>query len=87
VGHSQVFPFCEYVFVPGKSLLKVQPEMPDVFFMRELYIVHMYWGGHESLCVVNVAWTDLDPNKQKTPWPLVRERTIPTERPPLVDEI
>jgi hypothetical protein len=25
-------------------------------------------------------------NKQ-TPWPLVRERTIPTERPPFVDEI
>jgi hypothetical protein len=23
----------------------------------------------------------------QTPWPLVRERTIPTERPPLVDEI
>jgi hypothetical protein len=22
-----------------------------------------------------------------TPWPLVRERTIPTDRPPLVDEI
>jgi hypothetical protein len=26
-------------------------------------------------------------NKKKTPWPLVRERTIPTDRPPLVDEI
>jgi hypothetical protein len=25
-------------------------------------------------------------NKQ-TPWPLVRKRTIPTDRPPLVDEI
>jgi hypothetical protein len=25
--------------------------------------------------------------KQQTPWPLVRERTIPTERPSLVDEI
>jgi hypothetical protein len=25
--------------------------------------------------------------KKKTPWPLVRERTIPTDRPPLVDEI
>jgi hypothetical protein len=25
-------------------------------------------------------------NKQ-TPWPLVRERTIPTDRPPLVGEI
>jgi hypothetical protein len=29
---------------------------------------------------------DKNTNKQ-TPWPLVRERTIPTERPPLVDEI
>jgi hypothetical protein len=26
-------------------------------------------------------------NKKQTPWPLVRERTIPTDRPPLVDEI
>jgi hypothetical protein len=25
--------------------------------------------------------------KFQIPWPLVRERTIPTERPPLVDEI
>jgi hypothetical protein len=25
--------------------------------------------------------------KRQTPWPLVRKRTIPTERPPLVDEI
>jgi hypothetical protein len=24
---------------------------------------------------------------KQTPWPLVRKRTIPTERPPLVDEI
>jgi hypothetical protein len=24
---------------------------------------------------------------RQTPWPLARERTIPTERPPLVDEI
>jgi hypothetical protein len=26
-------------------------------------------------------------SQQQTPWPLVRERTIPTDRPPLVDEI
>jgi hypothetical protein len=25
--------------------------------------------------------------QKNTPWPLVRKRTIPTERPPLVDEI
>jgi hypothetical protein len=24
---------------------------------------------------------------KQTPWPLVREQTIPTDRPPLVDEI
>jgi hypothetical protein len=43
------------------------------------------------LCVVTVCMcmcvhTYTQTNKQ-TPWPLVRERTIPTERPPLVDEI
>jgi hypothetical protein len=51
--------------------------------------------------VTSVAYTQFTPgeaaagfdtitNKQtnkQTPWPLVRERTIPTERPPLVDEI
>jgi len=26
-------------------------------------------------------------HKTKTPWPLVRERTIPTERPPPVGEV
>jgi hypothetical protein len=31
---------------------------------------------------------DIKNNKNKqTPWPLFCERTIPTERPPLVDEI
>jgi hypothetical protein len=25
--------------------------------------------------------------QKQTPWPLVRERSIPTDRPPLVDEI
>jgi hypothetical protein len=28
-----------------------------------------------------------DAQKKKTPWPLVCKRTIPTVRPPLVDEI
>jgi hypothetical protein len=36
----------------------------------------------------NVDTISKNTNKNKqTPWPLVRERTIPTERPPLVDEI
>jgi hypothetical protein len=37
-------------------------------------------GHHERICL------DSKKNKQ-TPWSLVRERTIPTERPPLVNEI
>jgi hypothetical protein len=44
------------------------------------------------MAAVIVDWVLLPPpqkkkNKQQTPWPLVRERTIPTDRPPLVDEI
>jgi hypothetical protein len=31
--------------------------------------------------------TFTDKKNKQTPWPLVRERTIPTDRPPLVDEI
>jgi hypothetical protein len=31
--------------------------------------------------------TSLGIYKKQTPWPLVRERTIPTERPPFVGEI
>jgi hypothetical protein len=38
------------------------------------------------------GWKEGEGQKQKqqqqqTPWPLVRKRTVPTERPPLVDEI
>jgi hypothetical protein len=46
---------------------------------------------HSVLQAVSVASNSdnrLTPSLNKqTPWPLVRERTIPTERPPLVDEI
>jgi hypothetical protein len=38
--------------------------------------------GIKIVCIQKQKQT----NKQ-TPWPLVRERTIPTDRPPLVDEI
>jgi hypothetical protein len=38
--------------------------------------------------MTNIGELGTTKNKQtKTPWPLVRERTVPTERPPLVDEI
>jgi hypothetical protein len=34
-----------------------------------------------------VEWIDLAKQTQQTPWSLARKRTIPTERPPLFDEI
>jgi hypothetical protein len=46
-------------------------------------------NGHHPENMLNGAYNNNN-NKQtnkQTPWPLVRERTIPTERPPLVDEI
>jgi hypothetical protein len=39
------------------------------------------WVVAESL----VLWTDSLDRLKQTPWPLVRERTIPTERLPFVD--
>jgi hypothetical protein len=52
-------------------------------------------GAHGSVVVEALCYepegrgfdTQSENYKTKTPWPLVRERTIPTERPPLVDEI
>jgi hypothetical protein len=39
-------------------------------------------------CLVRTDTENFEAKQTKqTPWPLVRERTIPTERPPLVDEI
>jgi hypothetical protein len=33
-GHSNLFSFCENVSVPGKSPVKVQPEILDIFRYR-----------------------------------------------------
>jgi hypothetical protein len=41
---------------------------------------------HRAAAAVFLRSDKLTYNKQ-TPWPLVRKRTIPTERPPLVGEI
>jgi hypothetical protein len=46
--------------------------------------IHLAYHDHSILHPThNTAFA----KKKKPPWPLVRERTIPTDRPPLVDEI
>jgi hypothetical protein len=48
--HSQLLPFCEYVFAPGKSPVEVQPEILDIFLLRKVYVVCVDWPAGFSLC-------------------------------------
>jgi hypothetical protein len=36
---------------------------------------------------VEETYSNYQTQQKRSPWPLVRERTIPAERPPLVDKI
>jgi hypothetical protein len=49
--------------MPGKTPVKVQPEIMGIFFLGELQFDYMDWGGggcYASLLIVNVMWFDLD---------------------------
>jgi hypothetical protein len=47
-------------------------------------LVYEMW---EPRCLTTWTSTVCYTQTKQAPWPLVRERTKPTERPPLVDEI
>jgi hypothetical protein len=40
--HSQLLPFCEYAFAPGKSPVRVQPKILDSL-LRKVYVVYVDW--------------------------------------------
>jgi hypothetical protein len=40
--HSQLLPFCECVFEPGKSPVEAQPEILDTL-LRKVYVVYVDW--------------------------------------------
>jgi hypothetical protein len=63
----------------GQGLNIKMATIDDVLKDCSSYIDQNCWNDQDNKCG----------NKQKkqTLWPLVRERTIPTDRPPLVDEI
>jgi hypothetical protein len=48
--HSQLLPFCEYVFAPDKSPVEVQTEIFDIFLLRKMYTVYMDWAEGFSSC-------------------------------------
>jgi hypothetical protein len=60
-----------------------------VFILFVLSIVHSsHTVGRSSVQgVLQDRYKIKRQNNKQTPWPLVRNRTIPTDRPPLVDEI
>jgi hypothetical protein len=58
--HSQLLPFCEYVFAPGESPVEMQPEILDIFLLRKVHAAYVPWRGQVSLRVVNVTRTYLD---------------------------
>jgi hypothetical protein len=39
--HSQLLPFCEYVFAPGKSPVEVQFEIFGIILLRKVYVVYV----------------------------------------------
>jgi hypothetical protein len=45
-----LFPFSENVFELGKSPVKVQPNILDIFFLGELHIVYIERGARFSSC-------------------------------------
>jgi hypothetical protein len=49
-GNCWLFPFCENVFVPGKSPVKVHAEVLDIFFLGKLCVVYKDWGARFSSC-------------------------------------
>jgi hypothetical protein len=57
--HSQLLPFCEYEFAPGKSPVEVQPEILEIFFFRKVLLC-MWSDVHIYPRIVNVTWADLD---------------------------
>jgi hypothetical protein len=70
-------------YLPATAVLS-----PVLFTMRPpLLLLHPISECHNREYEQKERVQYKQKQKQQTPWLLVRERTIPTELPPLVDEI
>jgi hypothetical protein len=74
-------------------LLHVSIHFLDILLLAKMQVTDKHNSihfRHEEILFRQLRQTvHLQDKKQtkQTPWPLVRERTIPTDRPPLIDEI
>jgi hypothetical protein len=48
VRHSQLLPFCEYVFMPSKSPVEVQTEILEIILLRKVDVVYVDWRAGVS---------------------------------------
>jgi hypothetical protein len=76
-------------------------KMPEKYRMIILFITLQTYIKHNTISYVSYVWkyrsvswfrtatrgTDATEQKKNAPWLLVRKRTIPTERPPLLGEV
>jgi hypothetical protein len=80
-GQNEVRTFSNFKYLLGKE----KPVVTDLEFGSYVYVTYKLTQEPKNEAVRSKATTN---KKQKqTPWSLVRERTIPTVRPPLVGEI
>jgi hypothetical protein len=61
--------------------------MPPSGMLRRVALVRTDVSDERIVSIIRVTRIGELQTTKNTPWPLVRERTIPTELPPLVDEI
>jgi hypothetical protein len=65
------------------NIPNTSPRSAKLFSERNEHLHRLDLHGHKH----GQIFAELLDEKNTSPWPLVRERTIPTERPPTVDEI
>jgi hypothetical protein len=78
--------FSEYFGFPCHSFSPLIAAQSSPSIMQGWYNRPIHFRSNSRLAFPHQHNEGIQTNKQ-TPWPLVRERTIPTERPPLIDEI
>jgi hypothetical protein len=76
---------------PNAQLVLLQQQQYNNYYYYYYYFnsIHLFiiYMPSQQLQGQLHAQNGADMQNKQTPWPLVRERTIPTEKPPLVDEI
>jgi hypothetical protein len=84
----KIVSYCKVIYICCDVAMAKENIGPYCFHSEyvELHVSGIRYS--KSVRMVSAVYgTQLDVVNKQTPWPLVHKRTIPTELPPLVDEI